>query len=176
MQEQLSSAWLVADFFTYRHRLSGRVDVRQHKLAAQLNDPTSSFLALEDAYVSNVERPADIIAGYTSSVLRKQNITAVVLTNQENGLLRGQTYGSYLGTYLRSLFVTVPSFEITGLIRLSSKLDLRTVLTSGTDTFIPVLDGEMRSSIRPDIVFTGGAILVNKGHIGVFCMGAEWNN
>jgi hypothetical protein len=173
MQERLSSSWLVGDFFTYRHRLSGRVDVRYNKLAAQLNDPTSAFLALEDAYVSNVERPADIVASYTTSILRKQNITAVVLANQEDGLLREQTYGSYFGTYMRRLFITVPSFEIMGYIRLSGKLDLRTVLTSGTDAFIPVLDGEMRSSIRPEVFFTGGAILVNKDQIGVFCVEAE---
>jgi hypothetical protein len=173
MQERLSSSWLVGDFFTYRHRLSGRVDVRYNKLAAQLNDATSAFLSLEDAYVSNVERPADIVASYTTSILRKQNITAVVLANQEDGLLREQTYGSYFGTYMRRLFITVPSFEIMGYIRLSGKLDLRTVLTSGTDAFIPVLDGEMRSSIRPEVFFTGGAILVNKDHIGVFCVEAE---
>ena len=173
MRERLSSTWLVGDFFTYRHRLSGRVDVRHKKLAAQLNDPTSSFLALEDAYVSNVERPADIVASYTTSILRKQNITSVVLARQEDGLLREQTYGSYFGTYLLKLFITVPSFEITGYIRLSGKMDLRTVLTTGTDAFIPVLDGEMRSAIRPDIVFTGGVVLVNKDHIGVFCVERE---
>jgi hypothetical protein len=173
MREKLSSAWLVGDFFTYRHRLSGRVDVRYNKLAAQLNDPTSSFLELEDAYVSNVEHPADIVASYTSAIFRKDNITAVVIANQEDGLLREQTYGSYFGTYLRELFITVPSFEITGYIRLSGKMDLRTVLTTGTDAFIPVLDGEMRSSIRPEVFFTGGAILVNKNQIGVFCLEAE---
>ena len=173
MRERLSSAWLVGDFFTYRHRLSGRIDVRFNKLAAQLNDPTSSFLELEDAYVSNAERPAEIVASYSSSILRKQHIMAVVLGNQEDGLLREQTYGSYFGTYLRKLFITVPSFEITGYIRLSGKMDLRTVLTTGTDAFIPVLDGEMRSSIRPEIFFTGGAILVNKEQIGVFCVEPE---
>ncbi len=173
MREQMSSAWLVGDFFTYRHRLSGRIDVRYNKLAAQLNDPTSSFLELEDAYVSNVERPAEIVASYTSAILRKNNITAVVIANQEDGLLREQTYGSYFGTYLRKLFITVPSFEATGYMRLSGKMDLRTVLTTGTDAFIPVLDGEMRSAIRPEILFTGGAILVNKDQIGVFCLKTE---
>ena len=170
MRERLSTAWLVADFFTYQHRLSGRMNVRYNKLAGQLNNTTTSFLQLEDAYISNVERPAEIIASYTSTVLYKQNITAVVVANQEDGLMREQTYGSYLGTYLRSVFITVPSFEIKGYLRLSGKLDLRTVLTTGTDTFVPILDGQMVSSLRQDVVFSGGAILVNKNHIGVFCV------
>jgi hypothetical protein len=173
MQERVTSAWLVADFFTYRHRLSGRVDVRYNTLAAQLNDATTSFLVLEDAYVSNVEHPGEIVASYTAAVFRKSNITAAVVARQEDGLLRQQSYGSYLGTYIRKIFITVPSFEIKGYLRLSGKMDLRTVLTTGTDAFIPVLDGEMRSSIRPEIFFTGGAVLVNKAHVGVFCMEEE---
>jgi hypothetical protein len=173
MREQVKSSWLVADFFTRGHRLSGRVDIRHKKLAAQLNDPASSFIELEDAYISRVDRPADIIASYAISVLRKQNITAVVFARQEDGLLREQTYGSFLGTYLRKIFITVPSFEVEGELRLSSKLDMRTVLTTGTDAFVTILDGKMKSAINPDAVFTGGVILVNKDHIGVFCMGTE---
>lgn len=173
MQEQLSTVWLVADFFIHRYRISGRLDMRSKKLADQLNDQTTSFLQLEEAYISNIEHPADIAASQTISILCKRNITAITVARQEDGLPREHTYGSYFGTYLYKVFLIVPSFEIAGYLRLSGKLDLRTVLTSGTDDFVSVLDGQMRSSIRPDIVFTGGVILVNKEHIGVFCVEEE---
>ncbi|RLC90972.1 MAG: hypothetical protein DRI79_04110 [Chloroflexi bacterium] len=173
MPEQLRTSWLVADFFTRGYRISGRVDVRRRKLADQLNDHTTAFLLLEDTYVSNIERPADITASHTSSVLRKDNITAVVVARQEDGLPREYTYGSYFSTYLRKVFIIVPSFEIEGYLRLSGKLDLRTVLTTGTDTFVSILDGQMRSSLHSDVTFTGGAILVNKDHIGAFWVEEE---
>jgi len=173
MSEQLRTSWLVADFLTHSYRISGRVDVRRRKLADQLNDHTTAFLELEDAYVSNIEHPADITASHASSILRKDNITAVVVARQEDGLPREQTYGSYFGTYLCKVFVTIPSFEIEGHLRLSGKLDLRAALATGTDDFVPVLDGQVRSSVRPDITFTGGAILVNKDHIGAFWMEEE---
>ena len=168
MEKQLHTPWLVADFFTHRYRISGRVNVRHRKLVDQLNDHTTAFLQLEDAYVSNIEHPADITASHTSSILRKNNVTAIVVARHENGLAREHTYGSYFGTYLCKVFITVPSFEIEGYLRLSGKLDLRTVLTTGTDDFVSILDGQMRSSVRPDVTFTGGAILVNKDHIGAF--------
>ncbi|MFQ6100801.1 MAG: hypothetical protein ACE5OS_06150 [Anaerolineae bacterium] len=168
MQERLSTGWLVADFFTHRHRISGRTDVRQKKLADQLNDHTTSFLRLEEVYISNIEHPAEIATHHVISILRKDNITAVVVSRQEDGLPREHTYGSYFGSYLRKVFITVPSFEIEGHLRLSGRLDLRTVLTSGTDDFVTILDGQMKSSVRPDVTFTGGAILVNKDHIGAF--------
>ncbi len=173
MSERQRTSWLVADFFTHSYRISGRVDVRYRKLADQLNDHTTAFLQLEDAYVSNIEHPADIVASHTTSILHKTNVTAIVVARQEDGMMREHTYGSYFGAYLRKVFVTVPSFEIEGHLRLSGKLDLRTVLTTGTDKFVSILDGQMRFSVRPDVTFTGGAILVNKDHIGAFWVEEE---
>ena len=173
MQERLGNTWLVADFFSYDYRISGRVSVRQSKLADQLNDQTTAFLQLQDVYVSRIEHPADITASHPTSILRKQNITAVVVVRQEDGLPREHSYGSYFGTYLREVFITIPSFEIEGHLRLSGRLDLRTVLTSGTDDFISILDGQMKSSLRPDVTFSGGAILINKTHVGAFWVKEE---
>ncbi len=173
MRDKLRTSWLTADFFTHRHRLSGRLDVRHKKLADQLNDMTTSFIELEEAYISNINHPADIIANYTSVILRKPNLTAVLVAQQEDGLRRDQSYGSYLGTYLRPVFLTTTSLEITGQLRLSGKLDLRTVLTTGTDAFISILDGEMRVALLSDVIFTGGIILVNKDQVGIFCIAEE---
>jgi hypothetical protein len=50
---------------------------------------------------------------------------------------------------------------------------MRTVLTTGTDDFVTILNGQMKSSVRPDVTFTGGAVLVNKDCIGAFSMGEE---
>ena len=173
MQERTSSGWLVADFFVHCYRISGRLDVRHKKLADQLGDRTTSFLQLEDIYVSNIERPAHISANYATSILRKDNIIAVVVAEQEDGLPREQTYGSYRGTFLRKVFVTVPYFEIEGDLRLAGRTDLRSLLVSGTSNFVLILDGRVRASAHPDIVFSGGAILVNKDHIGSFWAGEE---
>ncbi|HDQ72225.1 MAG TPA: hypothetical protein ENN19_09025 [Chloroflexi bacterium] len=173
MQEKLRTAWLVVDFFTHRHRLSGRLNVRHKKLADQLNDTTSSFIELEDAYISNISQSADIIASYSSVILRKAKLTAVIVAQQEDGLRRDQSYGSYFGAYLRQVFITTSSLEITGHLRLSGKMDMRTVLTTGTDAFIPILDGEMRIALLRDAIFTGGMILVNKNQIGAFCIVEE---
>jgi hypothetical protein len=173
MQERLNTAWLVAEFFVHSYRISGRLDVRQSRLADQLNDHTTAFLSLEDVYISNIERPADITISYPNSILRKHSITAVVVAREEDGLPRKHTYGSYFGAYLCKVFITTPSFEIKGHLRLSGRLDLRTVLTTGTDDFISVLDGQMLSSVHSDVAFTGGIVLVNKDHIGAFWVAEE---
>jgi hypothetical protein len=163
----------VVDFFTHNYRISARVYVRNRSLVGQLNDHTSAFLSLEDAYVSNIQHPADIVASHADSILHKENLLAVLVASPEEGLAREHIYGSYFGTYVRKVFFTIPAFQIEGYIRLSSKMDLRTVLTTGTDTFIPLLDGQMSPAVRPEIEFTGGAILVNKTQVEAFWIEEE---
>lgn len=167
------ATWLTADFFTYSYRISGRVEVSRRSLADLLNDQTTSFIQLEDAYVSSIDRPGDIIGTYEASNLAKSNLTLAVVPQQDDALSKKHAYGSYYGAFLHKVFITVPAFEIAGYLRLSTKMDLRRVLTSGTDDFIAVLDGQVRASTQPDITFTGGGVLVNKQQIGAFCMAVE---
>ncbi len=165
--------WVTADFFTHDYRISGQVDVRHRPLADQLNDRTTSYLDVEGVYISPIDRPGEITASYPISSLLKDNITMVVLARQEDGLSKKQTYGSYFGTYLREVFLTIPGFEVRGLLQMSGKLDLRAVLAIGTDRFIPILDGTIFATLNPKIQFTGGIILVNKDVIGAICIPEE---
>lgn len=173
MEEVLETGWLAVDFFLHSYRISGQVDVRRQPLADQLNDRTTGFIQLEDAYVSSIDRPGEIIASYAASSLTKANVAFVLVPRRDDALSRKHTYGSYYGTYLRQIFLTVPSFEIVGYLRLSARVDLRRLLSAETDDFIPILDGRVRASLRPDVVFTGGGVLVNKLHIGAFCLAEE---
>lgn len=165
--------WVSVDFFTHSYRISGSVDVRRLPLADQLNDSTTSYLMLEDAYVSPINRPGDITASYALAALRKENITMAVLASKEEGLSKKQSYGSYFGTALRNVFITVPQFELRGFLQTTGKFDLHALLATGTDRFMPLLDGTTFSSVKPEIQFDGGMILVNKDAIGVMCIQEE---
>jgi hypothetical protein len=163
MQREVRAANLMVDFFTRYHRISGSVDVHSRKLADQLEDRTTSFLELEDVYISRVQHPADIVVNHATSILRKESIHAAIVAREEDGLLRSDSYGSYLGTHLQRAYFIVSAFEIQGYLRLRSKRDLRSVLSSG-DLFVPVVDGHMRYSVRRDVEFTG-VILVNRARV-----------
>lgn len=167
--------WVTADFFTHSYRISGAVDVRRLLLADQLNDRTTSYLMLEDAYVSPIDRPGEITASYAMAVLRKENVTMAVLTSKDDGRSKKESYGSYFGTSLKNVFITVPQFEIRGFLQVVGKFDLHALLATGTDRFMGVLDGTTFASLKPEIQFDGGIILVNKDAVGVMCIkeGAE---
>ena len=165
--------WVTGDFFAHNYRISGSVDVRRLLLADQLNDRTTSYLMLEDAYVSPIDRPGDITAGYAMAALRKENITMVVLAHTEDGLSKKHSYGSYFGTFLKHIFITVPQFEVRGFLQVVGKFDLRALLATGTDRFMAVLEGTTFASLKPEIQFNGGMILVNKDVVGVMCVKEE---
>jgi hypothetical protein len=162
--------WVAADFFTHSYRISGSVDVRRLTLADQLNDRTTSYLMLEDAYVSPIDRPGDITASYEMATLRKENVTMAVLTYRDDGLSKKHSYGSYFGMSLKNVFLTVPQFEVRGFLQIVGKFDLHALLATGTDRFMPLLDGTTFSTLKPEIQFDGGMILVNKDAVGVMCL------
>ncbi len=164
MRGETRTTNLVADFFTHSYRVSGAVNVRSRKLADQLEDRTSSFLALEDAYVSSLHRPADIVMSHGRSILRKTKITAAVVAHEEDGLSSQQSYGSYLGGHLQRAVLIVPMFEIRGSLLLSGRRDLRTVVTEG-QLFLPMMKASMSLHSNPDIDFTGAVILINREHV-----------
>ncbi|HEC36259.1 MAG TPA: hypothetical protein ENI39_06980 [Anaerolineae bacterium] len=173
MEEVLETGWLAADFFLHSYRISGRVDVRRRPLADILNDRTTGFVQLEDAYISPIDRPGEIIATYAASSLTKANVTLILVPRRDDALSREQSYGSYYGTYLRQVFLTVPSLEVVGYLRLSARVDLRRLLSLKTEEFVAILDGRVRASVRPDVEFASGGVLVNKHHIGAFCLAEE---
>src|SRR5512136_2252172 len=79
------------DFFTPSHRISTQVNVYGRPLADQLNDPRLSWIPLEIAYISRVERPGEIIADYAISAMRKDQISFALITGSTEGALKKVT-------------------------------------------------------------------------------------
>ncbi len=173
MEEVMRSGWLSADFFTHSYRISGQVDVRRKGLFEMLSDPMTAFVQLEDAYVSPVDRPGEITASYSASNIVKANLTLVIVAQRDEVIPRKQSYGMYAGAHLQRVFLTLPALEVQGYLRLSARVDLRRILSLEAESFFAVLDGRANASIRPDVVFTGGGFLVNKQHVGAFCLSEE---
>ena len=172
-QVSFRRGFVPADFLSHNYRISGEVNVRGRLLADSLNDVTTDFIQIENVYVSPIQRPADIKASYTAGSLRKDNISMVVLAREEDGRSKTSAYGSYVGHVLRPVFLTVPGFEVRGLLEVGAKMEIRTYMATYAERFIPVTEGTATVSLNPDLRFQGGMILVNKDSVGVFCLSGE---
>ncbi len=165
----LRGGLLAADYFTTAYRMSGHVDTGKRRLADILSDRLSDFLLLEDIYVSRIHKPGEIVAYYKSGSLIKSQITFVVLPTEADGLSKDHVYHA-LSRQMKEVFITVPSFEIKGSLRIVGKLDLPALLSIGTDKFMPLLNATASSSLLPEVQFSGPVILVNKASVELFCV------
>jgi len=163
---------LQVDFFTSAHRLSTQVNVYMRALADQLNDPRVSWIELEMAYISRIERPAEIIADYAISTLRKDHILFAMITGSTDGAVKRLPPTAGAGFYARLLYrawVATRSFEIAGLIEWTGHLDLHALLVTTAERFMPVTSATATCTILPTAPFSADLILINKDAIEMFC-------
>jgi hypothetical protein len=164
---RLPSGRVTADFFTPSYRFSASVLVYKRRLIDVLTDRLTDYLDLVDIYVSRINNPGDIVATYPKGSLVKQEVVFIMLPDEVEGTSKERHFGV---RDLFSIFVTVPSFEIKGQLQWgSSDLDLKKLLASETQSFLPLLEVNAANSLFPQVVFQGPLALLNKAKIQVLC-------
>lgn len=156
---------VVADFFSQGHRVSGAYDARQNSLGDVLYDNTSSYLIIENAYVSFVRRAGEITANHPIAVVVKDNLSFALTMDVNDALRRDQKYGSYSSLQLMPISITLPFFDLRGMLRIPGRLDPRVLLASSTERFLTMVDVTVQVTSEPDLNFQGAAAVVNKAHI-----------
>ncbi len=167
----VGSRRLNVDFFSYTHRISTQFAIRGGRpLADTLNDHTLSYIDLDVAYVSRIDKPGELIADYTIALLRKENVSFCLVASQIEMAVKTIPPPQYFTRRTRKVFCTVPSFEITGLIDVPGTFDLHKMM-AGVERFLPVYRATAAISLLQSVSFSGDLILLNKDAIEVLCVG-----
>ena len=125
------------DLFTDAYRVTGRAEVGTGGIHAELGNPNSNFLEIQDAYISRIHKPGLIVASYKVAAFRKENINFIVLQDRREGIPVGTQHGRSIFTRGRPVpaFLTVPSFEIMGEIIHEGKFTPRDILVQSIGRF-----------------------------------------
>jgi hypothetical protein len=160
------------DMFTDAYRVTGRVLVGAGGIHAELANPNSRFLELQDAYISRIHQPGEIVAHYKVAAFNKDNVNFIVLQDRREGIPVGTQHGRSIYTRGRVLnaFLTVPSFEIAGEIMHDGKAAPREILVKSVGRYQLVFSAKASASLYPQISYSGDLILVQKEQIGIFCL------
>ena len=158
---------ITADFFTNTHRFSASVNVRNRRLTGVLNDRITDYLEITDVYVSRINKPGEILGTYKFASLVKEHITFIVVASKSDSF-QEHKYNSFVGRTTEDIFLSVASFEISGTLEIVGKFDLKSILATGTTTFMPVIQAKAINAHSPDINFAGAAIFVNKDAVEFF--------
>ncbi len=164
---RLRQPTLTADFFTSSHRFSASIVLQNRRLTDILNDRLTDFLHIKDVYVSRINNPGEILGTYKTATLLKPHITFVALPTEADGLSKEHKYNAFSKS-TEEIFITLPSFEISGRLEIIGKLDLKAILTIGTTKFMPIFQGNAVNALYPSVAFSGPVLLVNKVAVELF--------
>lgn len=169
-QATIRKGFVGGEFLTRTYRISGEAELRGVPLLDQLNDLNTQFLTLERMYVSPLLDPAVLTGNFPAGEIRKENIGIVALSQFKDGL--PQREGRYMGreNVDKPLLIVASGFEVSGVIRLHPSVNLANFVRTTPELFIPVFNATATLAARRDIVFRGGAVLVNRSRIEVFCI------
>jgi hypothetical protein len=172
-QANVRKGYVAGEFLTRSWRVSGEVEVQGQPLLDQLNDHLALFLQLERMFISPLSDPAQLVGNYPTGNIRKDNLAVVALKQMQAGLPYRQ--GQYMGRdhVDRPVVIVVYGIEVRGAIRLHPSVNVSHFVRTTPEQFIPVFDATATIIAHPEIVFTGGAILLNRGQIEWFCLHEE---
>jgi hypothetical protein len=167
----LSTGRITADFFTGSYRLSASVLVYKRRLIDILGDRTTDYLDLIDIYVSRINSPGNIVATYQKGSLVKTELNFILLSGLTESISKDRFYTP--NRVSLPIFIAMPSFEIGGKFQWLGDLEVKKILATDTQKFLPVLEATARNAHFPEVTFQGPALLVNKSRVEVLCIGGQ---
>lgn len=170
VRSTVSPGRVTADFFTGTYRLSASVMVYKRRLIDVLGDRMTDYLDLVDIYVSRIKNPGEIIATHQKGSLVKEEINFILLSSEAEATSKERFYVPTRASL--PIFVTVPYFEIHGNFQWLSDLDVKKVMATEVQKFLPILEGTAVNSLFPSVTFAGPVLLVNKIKIELLCLGS----
>lgn len=168
ISQSTSPGRVTADFFTDSHRFSASVVVYKRRLIDVLGDKMTDYLDLVDIYTSRNNNPGDIVSTYERGSLVKDEINFIVLSSETQAISKQQFYTP--NRISLPIFITVPFFEIRGRFQWIGDLDVKKILASETQRFLPILEANATNPFFPQFNFQGPTALVNKSKVQVICL------
>jgi hypothetical protein len=168
-QASIRKGFVAGEFLTRTYRISGEVELRGIPLLDQLNDLNAQFLSLERMYVSPLLDPAVLSGSAPVGEVRKDSMGIVILTQFKDGLPLRE--GRYMGRdhVEKELLIVVSGLEVIGSLRVHPSVNVPNFVRTTPEMFIPLFNATATLAARREVVFKGGAILINRSRIEVFC-------
>jgi hypothetical protein len=148
--------------FTQNYRVNGMISVTAAGLVGVVNDPTDSFIELEDASLVRLHRPQEIVASFTVWSMVKSRIIALLcektadlgrITVARAGFTRQISY---------RIWASLLGFEMFGVLESPGKFDFSSQMFQGTRQFTPLFNATLIPVFFPQLVTRAPAILFNR--------------
>jgi hypothetical protein len=148
--------------FTQNYRVNGMISVTASGLVGVVNDPTDSYIELEDATLVRLHRPQEIVAQFTVWSMVKARIIALLcektgdlgrITVARAGFTRQISY---------RIWASLLGFEMFGVLESPGKFDFSSQMFQGSRQFTPLFNATLIPVFFPQLVTRAPAILFNR--------------
>jgi hypothetical protein len=162
MQSSASRNLVPVSLITPYYRVTGKVTVNAAGLMGLLNDPTDSYVEMEDATLVRINRPQEAVAQFGSWSVVKSRILAMLLeqkgdigriTIARSGFQRIVSY---------RVWAAIQGFEMFGVIEAPGKFDVSATLFQGNRQFIALFNATLIPVFFPQLVTRTPALLFNR--------------
>ena len=156
----------MAEFFTHQYRIVGAARVGGQRLTDVLNDDLTSALELKDVQLFRLLTPNKPVASHVAALLYKKGILFAI-SGEQRGSAAERSFFKHVDTAEWDVFLTLPSFELTGKFHVRGTGDLKTMLLRWVGQFIPLTGAKAVYTFYPELAFTGDVIIVNREYMEV---------
>ncbi|MCX6078035.1 MAG: hypothetical protein NTW32_00725 [Chloroflexi bacterium] len=152
-----------AEFYTYDHVVRGLVDTPHERLSDLMNLKNETSIMVREAQISQLLGMGKS-APIQMSELRMEKHSILFAYPDERDMTTKSIYRR-ASRQVYPICVLLPNFELFGSVHLTEKMDIRRVLLSRSDDFIPITDATVIYSLYPAITIRRSTIIFNKNQM-----------
>ena len=149
-----------AEFYTFDHIVRGFIDTPQERLSDFLNLKNETAILIRDAQVSRLLGLGKSTP-MTMPEVRMEKSSILFAYPSERDITSKSIYRR-ASRQIYPVGVILPNFELYGSIHLTEKLEIRRILLSRPDDFIPLTEATAIYSLYPAITIWRTTIVFNK--------------
>lgn len=157
---------ITVDFFTKQHRVRGQVFTGSRRLTDVLNDALHSSLELSEVEVARVIEPEKVVYTHPSAVLMKEAIALAIVPGERSDGAEDRIF-KFIEKRPYEVVLTVPTYEISGILHLRGTGKLGTLLVMEVSRFVPMTQAQVVFTLFPEVRFFGEVAIVNKALLEV---------
>jgi hypothetical protein len=148
--------------FTQNYRVNGMISVTAAGLVGVVNDPTDSFIELEDASLVRLHRPQEIVAQFTVWSMVKARIIALLCEKTADLGRLSVARAGFTRQVSYRIWASLLGFEMFGVLESPGKFDFSAQMFQGTRQFTPLFNATLIPVFFPQLVTRAPAILFNR--------------
>lgn len=155
--------YIEAEFYTSDHVIQGSIDTPQERLTDFLNWKNETTVLIKDARLSRLlslgKTPPLVLAD------ARVEKSAILMAHPVERDMTSKSIYRRTSRLAFPITVLLPTFELSGLVHLTEKIEIKRVLLSRPEDFIPLTEATATYTLFPTVKVGKGTLIFNKTHM-----------